>query len=58
MTAKRFPGWSPEAWQAEKKRTGLNDEQLYDVLRITGAGKATDQRRRRFYRSSKVGALN
>lgn len=55
-TARRFPGWTPEAWEAEKKKTGLNDDQLYDVLRVTGAGQNRDQRAKRFFRSSKTGA--
>jgi hypothetical protein len=57
MTSKRFPGFTKEQWEAEKQKTGLNDQQLYDVLRISGGSNYHDQRRRRFYRSGQIGAL-
>lgn len=55
-TNKRFPGWNQARWEAEKERTGLTDEQLYDVCKTTALGAVRSQQSRNFFRSGKLGS--
>ena len=51
----RFLGRTREQWEAEKKKTGLTDQQLCDLLGMEAVSKARDQRNIRFFRSGRIG---
>lgn len=45
----RFPGWTEERWEAEKKRLGTNDKTLYDILKIKAMNRVQTQHNIRFF---------
>lgn len=52
----RYLGYTRQQWEAEKLRTGLNDEQLAGIIQAEGKSQRRDADAKRFFRSGKTGA--
>ena len=59
-TAKRFPGYNPEQWEAKKQETGLDDKKLYELLATLAQTNIHNRNARSFFskRGTRSRAMN